>query len=238
LVNKLRETRAFAGFTRLKPYDGEKTLREIILNINGSLNSVPADIIRGEGIFIEFKESEINKWAKSIEINRRYTLMRNNMYRIFVENYLGGRLTSKFIMIHTFAHQLINELSRYCGYGSSALKERIYSSSDSNETMNGVLIYTASSSSDGTLGGLIQQGKPGNLEKIVTNALEKARWCSSDPVCMDIGPQGPFGANMAACHNCAILPETSCENFNQLLDRAFIIGSNNDPSIGYFSKLF
>jgi hypothetical protein len=55
-------------------------------------------------------------------------------------------------------------------------------------------------------------------------------------VCTDIGKkgQGPDNINGAACHNCVILTETSCEQLNSLLDRSVVvktIGSNID---GYF----
>lgn len=57
--------------------------------------------------------------------------------------------------------------------------------------MNGVLIYTASGDSEGSLGGLVMQGKSGNLQQIVSNAIENAKWCSSDPICIHSRGQGP-----------------------------------------------
>jgi hypothetical protein len=142
----------------------------------------------------------------------------------------------EFVLIHTFAHLVINQFSYECGYGSSSLRERIYCNIESqNMTMNGVLIYTASGDSEGSLGGLVRQGKPGNLESIVYNAIENARWCSSDPICIDSHGQGPNSCNLAACHNCALLPETCCEESNMLLDRAMLIGTLDNSDIGYFN---
>jgi hypothetical protein len=116
------------------------------------------------------------------------------------------------------------------------LRERIYCNLEfPNEEMNGVLIYTASGDSEGSLGGLVRQGKPGNLETIVYNAIENARWCSSDPICIDSHGQGPNSCNLAACHNCSLLPETCCEESNMLLDRAMLIGELDNSSIGYFN---
>ena len=40
-----------------------------------------------------------------------------------------------------------------------------------------------------------------------------------------------------ACHNCALLPETCCENGNRLLDRAVVVGELTNYEIGYFSDL-
>jgi hypothetical protein len=132
---------------------------------------------------------------------------------------------------------LIKKLCFNCGYGSSSLRERIYFSSDSKSKMNGILIYTSSGDSEGSLGGLVRQGKEQQLGKLIKDAIEDARWCSADPVCSEIGQssgQGPDNVNGSACHNCCILPETSCEEFNMSLDRTTIIGTFDNPSLGFF----
>jgi hypothetical protein len=48
------------------------------------------------------------------------------------------------------------------------------------------------------------------------------------------GGQGPDSCNLAACHNCALVPETACERFNRFLDRGLVIGTLDDPTLGYF----
>ena len=117
-------------------------------------------------------------------------------------------------------------------YGSSSLRERIYCEkyADRNE-MHGVLIYTASGDSEGSLGGLVNQGKPNALENTIFAAIENARWCSSDPVCIESRGQGPDSCNLAACYNCTLLPETSCEYGNRLLDRGIVIGTLDNSSM-------
>jgi hypothetical protein len=140
--------------------------------------------------------------------------------------------------MHTFAHLLIKKLCFDCGYGSSSLRERLYFSDDSDTRMNGILIYTSSGDSEGSLGGLVRQGRGKNLGRLVKNALEEAKWCSADPVCSDIGNssgQGPDNVNGSACHNCCIVPETSCEEFNMLLDRSTLIGTFENPEIGFYN---
>ena len=87
--------------------------------------------------------------------------------------------------------------------------------------MNGILIYTSSGDSEGSLGRLVRQGKAINLGRLIKNAIAAAAWCSAYPLCSDIGKssgQGPDNVNGTACHNCCIVPETSCEGFNMLLD--------------------
>ncbi len=88
------------------------------------------------------------------------------------------------------------------------------------------------------MGGLVRMGKPGNLESVIQQALVEACWCSADPVCMEIGShggQGPMSCNLAACHNCALVPETACEEFNRFLDRAMVVGKSDDRKLGYFN---
>jgi hypothetical protein len=136
--------------------------------------------------------------------------------------------------MHTLAHLLINELIYECGYGSASLRERLYSV-DGDHPMAGILLYTAAGDSEGTMGGLVRMGKPGRLEGVLRRALENARWCSTDPVCIESLGQGPDNCNLAACHSCALLPETSCEEMNRLLDRGMVVGTLSQPQMGFFS---
>ncbi|WP_349398404.1 DUF1998 domain-containing protein, partial [Clostridium perfringens] len=90
-----------------------------------------------------------------------------------------------------------------CGYSSTSLRERIYCNMLENDyNMNGILIYTANGDSEGTLGGLVRQGREDKLPKIINSAIEKARFCSSDPVCIESKGQGRDALNLAACYSC------------------------------------
>lgn len=92
--------------------------------------------------------------------------------------------------------------------------------------MAGVLLYTASSDSDGTLGGLVELGKPENLNTLLTEGIKAMRICSSDPLCSDYNPTVAdavsLDVHLAACHACCYVSETSCEIGNILLDRALL----------------
>jgi hypothetical protein len=238
LLHKLRETRAFVGFSRWLPDDG-KTLdaKKEFIKLGRSITWLPAIVVRGEGVFFEFNEKRLKEWASKKEIIERAKFLSANYNKPRKAKDLKPRdIRPEFLLIHTFAHLVINQFSYECGYGSSSLRERIYCNLEfPDDTMNGVLIYTASGDSEGSLGGLVRQGKQGNLETIVYNAIENARWCSSDPICIDSHGQGPNSCNLAACHNCSLLPETCCEEANMLLDRAMLIGTIDNPSIGYFT---
>ena len=48
---------------------------------------------------------------------------------------------------------------------------------------------------------------------------------------------GADGLSIAACHACLLAPETACEEYNRLLDRAALVGLPSDQSIGFFSDL-
>ncbi len=237
LVEKLRETRALVGFSRIFPEDS-KDLKEkkSQLYLGNNINWLPAIVVRGEGVFIGFKDDVLKKWENNPKVKQRAELLIKNYNEMRIAYQLPKRnLNPRFILLHTLAHILINQMSLKCGYGSSSLRERIYCNTDTDITMNGILIYTAAGDSEGSLGGLIKQGKPGNLEKLVEGALNESEWCSSDPVCIQSLGQGPGSCNLAACHNCALLPETSCEERNRLLDRGMLHGTIELPELGFFN---
>lgn len=240
LLHKLRETRAFTGFSRWLPVDGKALeAKKDFIKLGSSINWLPAIVVRGEGVFFKFNERALKSWSSKKEVIDRVNLLSKNFNKTKNDKGQSPRnITPEFVLIHTFTHLVINQFSYECGYGSSALRERIYCNLEfKDEIMNGVLIYTASGDSEGSLGGLVRQGKPGNLETIVYNSIENARWCSSDPICIDSHGQGPNSCNLAACHNCALLPETCCEESNMLLDRAMLIGTLDNPEMGYFNSI-
>lgn len=101
--------------------------------------------------------------------------------------------------------------------------------------MCGLLIYTASADSDGSLGGLVQQGRRDRFNTTMQAMLEMAQWCSSDPLCTEHNPLQTGKLNGASCHACSLIAETSCEMANRLLDRALICDLVGISGTGYFS---
>jgi hypothetical protein len=243
LVKKLRETRALVGFSGIVPDSNlslEQKKKMMFKQAPSKEDSwLPAVIVHGEGIFMEFDQARLKAWESNPAVEGRVRKLVDH-YRILetTRNWLHKSLSARFIMIHTFAHILINQLTFECGYSAASLRERLYVSNLGGEELSGVLIYTASGDSEGTLGGLVAMGRPGYLEDMIWKALEKAKWCSADPVCMEIGAsggQGPESCNLAACHNCALVPETSCQEGNRFLDRALLIGDPvSGADIGFF----
>jgi MrfA Zn-binding domain len=242
LVQRLRETRVLAGFSRINPdppKDRNQLQAMMWKNPDGH-DWLPAHIVHGEGIFLEFNIRRLEEWEKRPEVVARIQPVKRAMEQIPRAYVPETDLTPRFFLIHTFAHILIGRLIFECGYATASLRERLYVSHDPEAPMAGVLIYTAAGDSEGTLGGLVRMGEPGYLEPTLLRAIEKARWCSTDPVCMEsgaVGGQGPDSCNLAACHGCALLPETSCEYFNRFLDRGVIVGGITEPQLGYFSNI-
>ena len=238
LVNKLRETRAFVGFSRLEPDSSNNIAKSKEKLRIGNGNWLPAIEVYGEGIFFEFDADALSTWARKPGVVNRISVLNNAFRNSFFSRGCEGDLRPEFVLIHTFAHLFINQLSYECGYGSSSIRERLYCEKTTNESnMCGVLIYTASGDSEGSLGGLVRQGEPGRLEDTILAAIHNAEWCSSDPICIQSTGQGPESCNLAACHNCALLPETCCECGNRLLDRGVVIGTIENPELGYFGGL-
>ena len=239
LVKKLRETRALAGFTRILPPEGQRDPR--LQSPTASRRKwLPASVVKGEGIFLEFRLSEIQAWLERVPEAQERAGKLEDAYN--ANRRKRGQpprsITSKYLFLHTFAHLLIKQLSFECGYGSASLRERLYCEAGSAPTpMQEILIYTASGDSEGTMGGLVRQGKPDRLEPVFLEALRTTSWCSADPVCIESFGQGTDNANLAACHSCALLSETSCEEGNRLLDRGMVVGTIADPDVGLLSPL-
>jgi len=240
LVHKLRETRALTGFTRvLADTDQELSdLQAMLRREPGPDRWLPAYVVFGEGIFLTLNEDKLQRWEVRSDVLERVAPLAARYDRMRVQRRLRDRrIGPRFLLLHTLAHLLINRLTFECGYSSAALREKIYVSENRDAPMAGILIYTAAGDAEGTLGGLVRMGGAGKLGPVLLRALEGARWCSADPVCMEMGAsagQGPDSLNLAACHGCTLVPETACEEFNRLLDRAVAIGTSENPSMGFF----
>lgn len=238
LLHKLRETRAFDGFSRIFSSSLTREERRALIS-DDEIRWLPAIIVRGEGIFIEFSHEHIARWERDHAeklASRLKPLQRSLAAVAERRRQTASPITPAYLLLHTFAHVVITELVKECGYGSASLRERIYCGGGESP-MAGILIYTAAGDSEGTMGGLVRMGEPDKLGTVVLEALRKSRWCSADPVCIESEGQGPGNCNRAACHSCGLLPETSCEVQNRLLDRAMLIGTLVDPEIGYFSHI-
>lgn len=238
LIDKVRVVNALIGFSRINPISGKDD--DGFVHIKESETRwYPAYEVRGEGIFIEFEQADIDQWiVENPVVTERTKRINDNYAGSFIGQNHPRSITPKLILLHTISHLLIKQLSFECGYSIANLSERLYCADESEgKQMAGIFIYTASGDSEGTLGGLVRQGKPDAFPHIFKRAIDGARICSNDPVCILSRGQGRESLNLAACHACALLPETCCEERNGFLDRGVVIGTYENPQMGFFNKL-
>lgn len=211
LVHRLRESRALVGFSRLLPSDSPDIGRRKRLFWRDDRNVrdwLPGCFVHGEGVFLELHPDRIR------ELEEGWRQPQSTEWRPRVWD-----PSASFIALHTLAHLLIRRLSFACGYSAASLRERLYVLSAEKRQMHGLLIYTASGDSEGTMGGLVRASRVESLLDILKAVAEEARWCPGDPVCREIGEPNLS----AACYACCYLPETSCECANRYLHRGIVV---------------
>ncbi|MFD0070177.1 DrmB family protein, partial [Streptomyces sp. NPDC127574] len=238
LVKKLREVRALKAFTRLADPDSMTDSKEMPLS-GSPLRWLPAMQVRGEGVFLRLDEDRLGAWEKSTAVAGRVERMRTAHQRVLEQRAddpsqaIPSPANPRMALLHTLAHVLINEWSLEAGYPAASVRERLYAADD----MAGVLVYTATSDSAGSLGGRVAHCAADSMGVTIRAAVHRAEWCSSDPLCMESEASGVGGTNLAACHACVMLPETSCEHNHVLLERALIVGTPEDPRLGFFADI-
>lgn len=244
LVERLREVKVLRGFTRIDPPDPSSSIQQTMCPIaHAGINWLPAVEVRGEGIYIELQEESVRSWSKNQIISKRAEQLHRTYTNICERRgwEISRTITPRFLLVHSLAHALIRQLALDSGYSSASIRERLYafepSADNTRSGVAGMLLYTSTPDSEGSLGGLVRLGKKRFFTNTLTGAIQSATWCSSDPLCMESTGQGPDSTNMAACHACLLLPETSCEEFNRFLDRAALVGTLSHPDAGYFSPL-
>lgn len=226
-VERLREVQAMTGFTRVdSPTLGEAGTAQRAPLSRGRVGWVPAVERRGEGIFLELREALVADWASDVgehphieALRQAHTRWLNNRQRDPDPNFPIAR----YLLLHTLSHVLLRQVALECGYSSASIRERIYVGSP-GQPAAGILLSTAASDSEGTLGGLVALGNKRFLGDLLDRALEDARLCSSDPLCAERLPEDPSDLlHVAACHACLFASETSCESGNRWLHRGVLV---------------
>lgn len=230
-VSRLREVSALHGFTRVLPPVGEET---VVAPISASPPTwLPAIETLGEGVFVRVDEDLLKEWCDSPFARSRVDMLEQAAKATSSSSFhLKEPVNARALALHSLAHLLVDEFSLDAGYPAASLRERVYDA----EGQAGILIYTATADSAGSLGGLAAQSDPDRFREVLASALHNARWCTADPVCIESQGSGVGGGNLAACHACLLLPETSCERFNLGLDRAALVGTLEQPEDGLFGS--
>ncbi|MHA7181620.1 DrmB family protein [Arthrobacter sp. MDB2-24] len=231
-VTRLREVRALYGFSRLHPRseDNPDATSSPLFPDDNKQNWLPAIETLGEGLFIALDRHQVEEWAKTDFAAGRERTLRLNVKRAAEQRGLEPvPVNIAETLIHTLSHIIIDQLSLDAGYPASSIRERLYVGRD----QVGVLLYTASSDSAGSLGGIAAQAGPGRLGAALDEGLFRTSWCSADPVCIESRGSGTDARNLAACHCCVLVPETSCELFNSNLDRGTLFGVHGQIGLGF-----
>ena len=219
-VNRLKEIMVLMGFRR----SGDEGSR-VSPDVTGESGWLPAAELYGEGIFFTLGEAWLQSWEQDPALRERAgSLAARQRHRQAPAD--DVEVSPRFLLCHTLAHLLIRRLDAEAGYPAASLKERIYCS-EGPQPMAGILIYVAVADEEGSLGGLVELAQPRRFLRLLAGAFEAAEWCSLDPVCAGQEGHGPDLLNRAACHACALVPETSCAYGNVLLDRTFIKGDGD-----------
>ncbi|MDR3488421.1 MAG: DUF1998 domain-containing protein [Bradyrhizobium sp.] len=248
-VHRLREVSCLYGFTRFEaaPTAADGDIEDIHISVTGAPISRDADWLPaieqfGEGIFIHFDDKAIQRWLQLEQTARRNQKLLHG-YNQWQKKFSGKAPAypgTPYVLLHSISHALMTEIALDCGYPASSLKERVYALSNSRTDVNvdrcGILIYTASAGAQGTLGGLVATAP--RIATILSNALERLRICSNDPICADHEPDeksGDRATHGAACHSCLLIAETSCESRNLFLDRNLLVQTMAEESSNFFT---
>jgi hypothetical protein len=250
VVHRLREVSCLYGFTRFEaaPTAADGDIEDVRLAVDGAPLSIGADWLPaveqfGEGLFVRFDEGAIAEWLGRAAVTTRAGQLVGGFG--LWERQHGARVEypgTAYTMLHTLSHALMAEIALECGYPASSLKERIYALSGPGgralDGRFGILIYTATAGTQGTLGGLVATAP--SFARILGSALRRLEVCSSDPICADHDPSSTAddrALHGAACHGCLLIAETSCEARNLFLDRALLVETMGTLAALFFDGL-
>lgn len=182
--------------------------------------------LSGEGIFIQLcdpndKMQQYDPFVKHDTDSYKSFNAWNKTYRKWRSDLEARRRTNpRFVWWHTISHKIINRLAVKSGFSSASIAERIYCYENNQRHTSGLLLYTAQTGGDGTMGGLVSMAP--QFEDLITDVICSLGRCSNDPVCIyREKSRGRF--NGSACHACVFASETSCEYQNRFLDRNIVL---------------
>ena len=246
-VHRLREVSCLYGFTRFEPAPlVDDDLEDVGLAVEGAPLGVNNDWLPaierfGEGLFLRLDPKAIANWIGRQTTRQRLSVLQQGATHWVKETKrnIGTHHGGPYLLAHSLAHVLMTEIALDCGYPASALSERIYAlpaAIPDQPGKIGLLIYTATAGTQGTLGGLVEVA--GRFTHVLRSALTKLLVCSGDPVCADHDPThrtDDRALHGAACHGCLLIAETSCEARNLHLDRALLVGTMATAGAGFFA---
>jgi hypothetical protein len=249
-ADRLREVRAFVGFTRIdSPADADQgadadSVQAIAPLRRGPTDWIPAVEVRGEGVLVRLREERVREWEQRPGVERHGRRMSLAHAAWCTQRGIDTRSRPfpgmRFVLVHSLSHALLRALALECGYALASLRERLYVAGPDgdDDPMCGVLIYTSAPDSEGTLGGVVSLAPADRLGSSVRVLLDAAAICSSDPLCAEHQPSRELPSlHGAACHACTFVPETSCERGNRYLDRAAVVDTLSTRGVAFFADV-
>ncbi len=236
LAPRLREVSVQVGFTRLEAptadLQGEYDLGVENCRLGLHTDWLPAGETWGEGVFVQLDEAAVRAWEDRPAVRERARVLLAGFDAWARDREQAPEFPGvRFYLLHSLSHLLMSAISIECGYSAAALGERIYCAPRGDEMpMAAILISTGTPGTEGTLGGLVEQGK--RIVSHLERAHDMGRLCSNDPVCAYHKPaDDPTRRHRegAACHGCLYVAEPSCERFNCYLDRALVVPVMGQP---------
>jgi len=236
-VERLREVQASLGFTRIDaPSRGDPQPQHCAPIAASRVGWVPAVERRGEGIFLQLDESLVAEWCHRVVDHPDINALRSAYGRWRDNRDMDpdpAFPVARYLLVHTLSHLLLRQVALECGYSSASIRERLYVGAPDEPTA-GILLSTAASDSEGTLGGLVALGEARFLGRLLGQAFDDADTCSSDPLCAERLPESPSDQlHAAACHACLFVSETSCEVGNRWLHRGVLVNLGNDLALSW-----
>lgn len=230
LVPRLRETRVCVGFCRIEPAPANADIgyaqlwgrpRPEAFTEHSNDDWLPGYQVFGEGLLCVLDPAAVAAWVHRAAKDVRLTTAARYATALH-----EPAQPLPWLLAHTLAHLMMKAAAPHAGYPLPSLRERVFAV----DSRTGFLIYTAAGDVHGTLGGLVELGAPHRLDELLESAVDAAAWCATDPVCSEDAPGlRERGSTPGACHHCLLVPETSCEAFNQGLDRAVLNGHGVTP---------
>lgn len=246
VVPELREVRVQVSFSRFDSisanlqgefdFENSKIKPAVLTLPGGNEKWLPAAEVRGEGVFVELDVAAVRAWEQRPAVKERA----DRLLRAFKSGSDATFPGVRFYMLHSLSHLILTAISLECGYAASALHERIYCSQPEVDgpDMAAIMLSTGTTGSEGTLGGLVEEGR--RIRHHLREAWELGRLCSNDPVCAAHDPSSDSSDRRtegAACHGCLYIAECSCDHFNRTLDRALVVPTiGNDPELAFFRE--
>ena len=247
VVPEMREVRVQVSFSRFDSvganlqgeydFEGRRVKPAVLTLPTGNEKWLPAAEVRGEGIFLELDADVIAAWEKKPSVKQRA----EQLLRAFEADGGGGVFPgARFYLLHSLAHLMLTAISLECGYSASAIRERLYcgQAEENGPNMAAVMLTTGTTGSEGTLGGLVEEGR--RVRHHLREVWDLGRLCSNDPVCAAHDPSAESSDRKtegAACHGCLYIAECSCERFNKYLDRALVVPTiGNDIELAFFRE--